>query len=397
MAVPRRICVADDEAPSRTMLRLILERWGYEVSAFGMGTEAYESLARPDGPRLALLDWMMPDLDGVSLCRRLRAEHADRCYYMVLVTARTDDSDVISALRMGADDVISKPFSPNVLQARVEVGFRTLDLEAKLAGYADQMRQLAQNQAAQLVHADRMASLGMISASVAHEINNPASFLSVNIQTLRGIWPEIDRSLAGSVGGPGAERALALAAEMPSILSEMDEGVSRIRQIVSELRTFSRAGHDEPVETEIDECVAKASRICSVRLKNRVELSVDAPKPSPLVRVDPTRIEQVFVNLIINAADAMDDSPERILSISRRTEGGMVKVSFLDTGPGVPADKRDSLFLPFFTTKPPGKGTGLGLHISRGLVEEFGGTLQLLPSPRGALFEVSLPAQEESP
>jgi two-component system, NtrC family, sensor kinase len=391
-AVPARICVADDDSTSRTMLRLILEKWGYQVVSCADGREAFEALSAPDGPRLALLDWMMPGMDGVQTCRRLREEFPCINYYIILVTARAEDTDVISALRSGADDYVSKPFSPTILQARMEVGIRTLEMQRTIGEYATRMQQLADSRAAQLVHADRMASLGLLSASVAHEINNPASFLAVNVRTLQDLWPSAAACLGPAPSGSDKSRAAALAEEMPSILREMEDGLSRIRMITAELRSFSRTGQGSRAPLDLAKSLRTALRICSIRFNGKVQVSLDLPDHLPRILADATKLEQVFVNLAMNAADAMEDAPRRDLSIATTTTGTAIEIRFRDSGPGVPADKVPSLFQPFFTTKAVGKGTGLGLYISRGIVEEFGGTLVLEPStPPGASFLVTLP------
>lgn len=394
----RRICVADDDPVSRTMLKMILHKWHYEPVLCSDGDEAAELLSHPDSPSLALLDWMMPGLDGIRVCQKLRTEASPRNRYLVLVTARTEDTDVAAALRSGADDFISKPFSPHVLQARIEVGFRTLELQRKLARYAGEMHDLAASRAAQLVHADRMASIGVLSASVAHEINNPTSFLSVNVQTLRDSWPPIERALAGSATESDSVRAKAVAQEMPAILSEMEDGLSRIRLITSELKFFSRSGTSQPGKVDVRSSLERGVRMCSVRLKGKVETSILVPDHLPPVLADETRLEQVFVNLIINAADAMEDRPVRRIEIRAVAPvEGKIRIHVQDTGPGIPLEIMASLFQPFFTTKPSGKGTGLGLHISRELVEGFGGELCLIPPPggTGACFEITLPAAAE--
>lgn len=399
-----KICVADDDSTSRTMLRLILEKWGYQTVLCSDGHEAFTALAEPDGPRLALLDWMMPRMDGVQTCRRLREEFRERDYYVILVTARAEDADVISALRSGADDYVSKPFSPTILQARIEVGIRTLDMQRTIRDYASRMQQLADARAAQLVHADRMASLGLLSASVAHEINNPASFLAVNVQTIQDLWPSVVQSLGPEASDASRSRSTALAEEMPSILREMQDGLSRIRQITSELRSFSRTGQATIEPLNIPVSLEKALRICSTRLNGNIAVKTELAEHLPLVAGDSTKLEQVFVNLIMNAADAMDGSPLRELTISVNASdptgppdaASRVELRFRDTGPGVPEAMTDSLFQPFFTTKPSGKGTGLGLYISRGIIEDFGGTLVLeSPDGSGASFLVKLPSAKE--
>lgn len=380
------------------LLTHILTRWGYEVEAFAEGQSAFQCLARDDGPRLAILDWVMPGMDGISTCQRIRSEFPNRTYYLLLVTAKSEDDDVVSALRSGADDFIPKPYSPHVLQARIEVGSRTLNLQQSLSDYANRMEALAADRAAQLVHADRMSSLGLLSASVAHEINNPASFISVNIQTLRSSWPSVEKILEGGTEESDLKRALSLSKEMPDLLSEMEEGVNRIRRITSELRAFSRTGGSEATMVDVGECLRKALRMCSSRTKGQVEIQYTPPTNTPPVRADALKLEQVFVNLILNASDAMEQSAVRRLDISMLVDKSSLQVRFQDTGPGVPVDKRETIFQPFFTTKPLGKGTGLGLHISRNLVEENHGTLVLdEPGTSGACFLVNLPILLKTP
>lgn len=394
-----RICLADDDSTSRLMLRMVLERWGYQVEECGDGNEAFAQLSREDGPDLALLDWMMPGMDGVELSRRLRHEFPKRNVYVILVTSRTEDADVQAALRSGADDFVSKPYSPVILQARIEVGFRTLEMQRTIRDFANRMESLAESRAAQLLHSDRLASLGILSASVAHEINNPASFIAVNLQTFQDLWPSVEACLAGHGTGLHQARAEALVKEMPGMLSEMQDGLERIRHITADLRSFSRTGQSICRPQDVVECLRKALRMCSIRIKGKVELELDLPDlPVPVV-VDEGRLEQVFVNLVMNAADAMEDLPLQRLGIELAWRGESIEITFRDCGHGVPEDRRDSLFQPFHTTKPTGKGTGLGLYISRGIVEGFGGTLRYEPVPEGGTaFVVQLPlARQETP
>jgi len=393
------ICLADDDSNSRLMLRMVLERWGYQVEECVDGDEAFARLSRKGGPGLALLDWMMPGMDGVELCRRLRHEHPRRDIYVILVTSKTEDADVQAALRSGADDFVSKPYSPVILQARIEVGFRTLELQRTIRDYANRMESLAESRAAQLLHSDRLASLGILSASVAHEINNPASFIAVNLQTFQDLWPSVEACLGGQASGLHRARAAALVKEMPEMLAEMQDGLERIRHITADLRSFSRTGQSICRPHDVVECLRKALRMCSIRTKGKIELDLDLPERTVPVLVDDGRLEQVFVNLVMNAVDAMEDSPRKRLRITLECSGGRIEISFRDSGCGVPEDRRESLFQPFHTTKPTGKGTGLGLYISRGIVEGFGGALGYEPVPEGgAAFVVQLPlAVQETP
>lgn len=127
------ILIAEDDAVSRTILEAYLRRWGYEVQIAKDGTEAFEILNRESHPELAILDWMMPGMDGIELCRRVRASHFTQPTHIILLTARTSKADIVEGLGAGADDFVAKPFDREELRARVQVGARIIELERKLA------------------------------------------------------------------------------------------------------------------------------------------------------------------------------------------------------------------------------------------------------------------------
>jgi diguanylate cyclase (GGDEF)-like protein len=127
-----KILIAEDDVTSRLVLAGVLKKWGHEVVATVNGTEAWEAMQRPDAPTLAILDWMMPGLDGVEVCRRIRGLQSDQPPYLIVLTSRGDKADIVAGLEAGADDYLAKPFDPGELRARVDVGQRMIELQAKL-------------------------------------------------------------------------------------------------------------------------------------------------------------------------------------------------------------------------------------------------------------------------
>lgn len=136
-----RILVAEDDPVSRLLLQTHLEKWGHEPVMTTDGTAAWEMLQREDAPALAILDWMMPGLDGLEVCRLARARTDARPLYIILLTARTDRQDTIDGLGAGADDFVTKPFHPAELRARVSVGVRVVELQVELAARIDDLEQ----------------------------------------------------------------------------------------------------------------------------------------------------------------------------------------------------------------------------------------------------------------
>lgn len=128
-----RILVADDDPLSLRVLQKALEKWGHEVTLARDGTEAWQILTRPEAPRMAILDWMMPGMDGPTICQRARVAPAITASYLILLTARNDYGDIVSGLEAGANDYVVKPFNGAELRARVRVGLRVLELQSKLA------------------------------------------------------------------------------------------------------------------------------------------------------------------------------------------------------------------------------------------------------------------------
>lgn len=236
----------------------------------------------------------------------------------------------------------------------------------------------------QLMVADRMASVGTLAAGTAHEINNPLAYLTVNLELV-----------TEALGALDADEAPPGVAEWIEQLDEALQGAERIREIVSGLYTFSRADEAERREVvDVVPILEVALRMAGNEIKHRARLVEDFG-PIPHVHADKSRLGQVFLNLLVNAAQAIPDgdADTHELRVSTFTgDDGAAVIEVSDTGAGIPEDALDRLFDPFFTTKPVGFGTGLGLSICHNVVTALGG--RIIAQNRaggGALFRVSLP------
>ncbi len=209
-------------------------------------------------------------------------------------------------------------------------------------------------------HSEKLATIGQLAASVVHEINNPVAFIGANLDYLE--------QEVLSEKPPTRE-------QLVEVLRETRSGVERVRQIVADLRGFSRMDEEEPTECALADVVSDAARIARLRLQHVARLEVDIPAGLPPVLAIRRRLAQVLLNLLVNAGDALEGRRGAEVRITGRREGARVVLRVEDNGPGFPPQVLPRLFETFFTTKGPEKGTGLGLALSRELVEQFGGTL----------------------
>ncbi|TMA29656.1 MAG: GAF domain-containing protein [Deltaproteobacteria bacterium] len=256
-------------------------------------------------------------------------------------------------------------------------------LNETLEARVDERTAELQDTQAQLVQAEKMKSLGQLVAGVAHELNNPIGFVHANLQLL----DEYIRKLVDAQrSGADTERAREA---ITKLLARSREGTERVKKIVQDLRTFSRMDHAELQDVNLHEEIDRTLALMEPRFKNGITVLRDYGD-LPRVRCYAGQLNQVFLNLLINAADAMRDQG-RITIRTRRTPMG-VRLSFADEGPGIPESVRSRIFDPFFTTKPVGEGTGLGLSLSHGIIERHGGSIHAESEPgRGATFVIDLP------
>jgi two-component system NtrC family sensor kinase len=258
------------------------------------------------------------------------------------------------------------------------------------------IRDISQQKALEqrLIQADRLAALGTLAAGVAHEVNNPLSYVSSNLNFIAENLGAVRRALRGADGPLDVEHAERLLAECAEALSEACEGASRIRHVVGDLKTFARGQDKAEGLADVKRAIESSLSLVMLELRHRARLNKQLEDVPP-VRGNESRLAQVFLNLLINAVQAIEEgAPDRNeVDLHMREEGPWVVVEIQDSGHGIPPDLLKLIFDPFFSTKPVGVGTGLGLSICHGIVTGMGGEILVESTVgRGTCFRVKLPA-----
>ena len=391
----KRILIVDDEEVVRTLFALSLSE-RYECVTAADTPEALKHLAAQPFA-LVISDVQMPGLSGVELLRKIISDFPDTAVIMVSGVDRSQR--VIDALRLGAFDYLIKPCDLDVLQLRVEQALerRTLirdgkrykeKLEIHNAELAAQKAELIRLQA-QLMQNEKMASLGQLAGGVAHELNNPAGFIYSNMESLEQYASGLTRLLAvydRALLSPELAAAanaikqeikyVDVLPELASIITDCREGARRIRDIVLNLRTFSRPDEAEMKQVDIHAGIDSTIRILSQYFNSdRIALKREYAT-LPQVYCFPGQLNQVWTNLLMNAAQAIGRAPGEV-RIQTGLQGEMAFVKISDTGSGIAPENVGKIFDPFFTTKPVGEGTGLGLSLSYGIIASHGGTISV--------------------
>ncbi len=381
-AHPETILIVDDDAGVARLQQRWLEMAGYTAVVATTGDEAL-ACVRAQGIDLLLLDFRLSGIeDGLEFYARLQGE--GHTQPVILVTGYADDATIVRALRAGVRDYIFK--SVEYLDYLPEACRRVLDqvrvererekAQADLRTRTEELRATTQ----QLWQAARLAGVGELAASIAHELNNPLATVSLRIEGVLAKTPSDDPRYKA--------------------LEIVQQEVERMAGLVSNLLQFSRAGRDQVSTVDVCEEITKTIELTEHHMRERrVRVELTFVPGVPTLVVDRQHLRQVFLNLFTNAADAMPGGGRLTVWVQpAQLPGGVpaVAIEVADTGAGITPEQMIHLTEPFFTTKEEGKGTGLGLAICRRIVHQHHGTLEFESTVGvGTTVRVTLPVRPD--
>ena len=384
------VLVVDDNPANLQVLSSFLDQSSFEVWATRSGKKAIQRLDNDHLPDLILLDVMMPDMDGFETCKHLKSDPRVQDIPIIFMTALSDTADKVKGLRLGAVDYITKPFQYEEVLLRIEHQLKLRNLTKTLSAKNAELQQTQ----TQLIQAEKVATLGHLAAGIAHEVNNPINFIAGNLIFIEQYVIEVVELLKlyqKYLPDPPVEIQNAIKTkdisflinDLSKIIQSMQTGTERVTEIVSSLNKFSRHREAGKKLANLHEGLESTLLIIGHRLKpNAYCPAIQLIKEYgelPLIECYPGELNQVFMNLICNAIDAIEEIQKNqdfeesfkypgVIRIQTEAIEERVIFRIADNGSGISEADRKKIFDAFYTTKPIGKGTGLGLSIAYQIV-----------------------------
>ncbi len=408
-----KILIVDDDDVDRMAVRRALSKSSLQtmIEEATTATAALEALQNTAFD-CALFDYMLPDGNGLSLLQNTRAAGIDTP--VVMLTGQRDERLIVELVRAGASDYIPKnKLNGENLGHSVQTAIRLyraeqqrLRTDAELE-HANRKLQASQ---AQLLQSEKLASIGQLAAGVAHEINNPVGYVYSNIGTLQKYVDDLFQILESyeqlealvDTEHAALKTVQALKQELDleylkedvrDLVNESREGISRVKGIVQDLKDFSHVDEAEWQWTDLHRGLDSTLNIVNNEIKYNAEVIKEYGE-LPEVECLASQLNQVFMNLLVNASHAIEERGQITIRTGHENEQAWVAIS--DTGKGIESEHLKKIFDPFFTTKAVGTGTGLGLSLSYGIIQKHGGRIEVNSEVgKGTTFTVFLPVKQQ--
>jgi len=367
-----RILLVDDEDHFRQTLAKRLTKRGLSCD---QATNGYDclSILKKEIIDVVVLDVKMPGMDGIEVLQKITDMYPDT--EVILLTGHATAADGVAGIKAGAFDYLTKPIElehlfKKILQAYQKI--QRLAAEQREAQYREQMEQ-------QVMVAERLASLGTLAAGVAHEINNPLAIIGESAGWMRQLFHK------------EALQDVPYHEDFIKALDKVDNAVDRASRITRQLLGLVGKSKPRVSELKLADLVEDALQLI-VHETQKKDIQVIRRMRPELAAIwsDAYQIRQVLLNLLTNAVHAIQSKGAISIAVENNQDGQLVTIS--DDGQGIPRENLDKIFEPFFTTKPPGQGTGLGLYVSRGIIEKLGGTINVSSNiGQGTTFSIWFP------
>jgi len=420
------ILVVEDYPPALEFMSTILTKAGYQVRVSIDGENALDSV-QAKLPDLILMDINMPGMSGIDVCRLLKDDLETKNVPIIFLSALEEIDLKVKALEAGGVDYVTKPIGSSEILARVNTHLTMYFLQQKLEAQSQELivkieeRKKEQEKIARIEkqyhQAQKLEALGQLAAGLAHEFNNPLSFISSNLDALSNYMKTLDvlikdyQNLGKSMRNSSQEnlsdeiikqiqdisayeKNMAidyLREDIPELVKDCRDGTERIGKIVNDFKSFAHPGKGKPMFTNINKSLESTLNIAAHELKDKTTISKDFGE-IPLIEGFPQKLNQAFLSILMNAAHAIEEKGE--IRIQTKTENENVIISISDNGCGIEKENLPKIFDPFFTTKEIGRGLGLGLNSTYNIIEQHRGMIHVESSVgKGTAVTITLPGK----
>lgn len=370
----KTILIVEDEPDMLNYIASLFENENYNILQAKDGESALE-MTDKHNPDLVILDLMLPEIDGLSICKKLKLDEKTRLIKIVMLTAKSDEKSKLTALRYGVDDFLNKPFSSKEIKSRInnmlQSGRTQKELNLELKELLNKLN-ISQNR---LIQSEKLNTIGSLSTGILHEVKNPLNYMVTALYSLK-----LDPTI---INDP----------DLMDTVKDIEEGMERIKNIVSDIRSFAHPKEIDKAKFLLKEVIESALKFTKQELRD-VKINVEINSELQVI-ASRNHILQVLINLISNAIKAIKESKNKDvgeITICCKQDGNKALLMVTDNGTGISEENLKVIFNPFFTTKDIGSGMGLGLNISYTIVESHDSKLEVTSEiGKGTSFYFALP------